>query len=115
MRGALALAPLALASHAAPPMAKKAKQLTKKERKAQKAQATGGQPHQHQHQHIHCIACGRHMEPEEFDGGLATGRIIVCEHGSQFPACAGCMTRARALVVEHDRTGKAVQAARAWH
>ncbi|MCB9585103.1 MAG: hypothetical protein H6718_06880 [Polyangiaceae bacterium] len=96
-------------------MAKKAKQLTKKERKAQQ-QAAGQEHHHHHHQqHIHCIACGRHMEPTEFNGALAGGRVIVCDHGSQFPACAGCVTRAKALVAEHDRTGKPVAAAQAWH
>ncbi|MCA9628320.1 MAG: hypothetical protein KC766_11665 [Myxococcales bacterium] len=97
-------------------MAKKAKQLTKKERKAQKqGAAQEHHHHHHQHQHIHCIACGRHMDAGEFSGALATGRVIVCEHGSQFPACASCLTRAKTLVAEHDRTGKPVAAAQAWH
>ena len=96
-------------------MAKKAKRLTKRERKAQAAQSGQAQQHQHNHAHIHCIACGRHMDPSEFDGALASGRVIVCDHGSQFPACVGCEAQARNLVAEHDRTGQAVQAAAAWH
>lgn len=96
------------------PMAKRAKQLTKRERKAL-AGAQTTHEHSHQHQHIHCIACGRHMDAQEFSGALASGRIIVCDHGSQFPACAGCEPRARTLVIEHDRTGKPVQTAAAWH
>ncbi len=90
-------------------MAKKAKQLTKRQRKALKPTA-----HQHEHQHIHCIACGRHMDPEEFTA-LGTARIIQCDHGSRFPACVSCAPQAEALIAEHDRTNQPVKAAAAWH
>jgi hypothetical protein len=41
--------------------------------------------------------------------------IITCEHKSQFPACAGCEVTGRYLVAEHDRTGKPVNTAAAYH
>ena len=96
-------------------MPKKAKRLTKRERKAQERADTPARPHQHEHRHIHCIVCGRHMDSGEFEGFLPTARIITCDHGSQFAACSKCEIRARELVAEHDRTGEAVQSAPAWH
>jgi len=91
-------------------MVQRKKTLTKRERKAQDPGA-----HQHEHRHIHCIACGRHLDPEEFDASPATAFVITCQHGSQFPACAACEVEARARVAEHDRTGQPPQMANAWH
>ncbi len=96
-------------------MPKKVKRLTKRERKAQDRAQAPAQNSPHQHGHIHCIVCGRHMNPEEFSGLLPTGRIITCDHGSQFAACAKCELRGREIVAEHDRTGQPVQTAQAWH
>lgn len=86
------------------------KRLTKRERKAQNG---GGA--QHHHQHIHCVACGRHIDHDEFAASPPLALFIRCEHGSQFPSCAGCQSRSRELVAEHDRTGRPVQQAAAWH
>jgi hypothetical protein len=92
---------------------KRQPKLTKRERKAQapaRPQAGGG----HQHQHIHCIACGKHLDPADFDAP-ATAAIITCDHGSNFPSCVQCMPQATALVKEHDRTNQPVKTASAWH
>ena len=96
---------------------KRAKKLTKKERKALNA-TTGprfvAEPHDHAHGHIHCIACGKHLEPDEFGepGGPAFYR---CQHGTDYAHCAEHEAQARAAVDEHDRTGQPVQGAAAWH
>jgi len=90
---------------------KRQKRLTKRERKEQ----SGGGGHRHDHGHIHCIACGRHIDPEEFSSAPPGAMVITCEHKSQFPACTGCEVTARYLVAEHDRTGKSVNAAPAYH
>jgi hypothetical protein len=87
------------------------KRLTKREKKAQ---AGGGEP-AHDAQHIHCVACGRHIDQGEFGQSPPAAVFIRCEHGSRFAACAGCQSRAKELVVEHDRSGKPVAAAAAWH
>jgi hypothetical protein len=92
-------------------MAQREKRLTKREKKAQ----TPGGGHQHDHRHIHCIACGRHLDPEEFESSPATAMIIVCQHKSQFPSCTACEAESRARVAEHDRTGQPPQVAGAWH
>jgi hypothetical protein len=89
---------------------KREKRLTKRERKAQ-----GGGGQQHDHTHIHCIACGRHIDPNEFSGAPPSAMVITCEHKSQFPACTGCEVTARYLVAEHDKTGKPVKSAAAYH
>lgn len=91
-------------------MVKREKRLTKREKKAQSPGA-----HQHEHRHIHCIACGRHLDPEEFDSDPPTAMVIVCQHQSQFPACTACEVEARARVAEHDRTGQPPKVAGAWH
>lgn len=92
---------------------KREKKLTKRERKAQNAAPAGAAGHDH-HQHIHCIACGRHIDEEELEtGGKAT--VVTCAHGSSFAACVTCEAKAQALLDEHDRTGKPVQVANAWH
>ena len=87
------------------------KRLTKREKKAQ----TPGGNHAHDHQHIHCVACGRHIDPGEFGASPPNAVFLRCEHGSRFPACAGCQDRGRQLLAEHDRTGRPVAAAAAWH
>jgi hypothetical protein len=99
---------------------KREKHLTKKERKS----ATGPSPraaakptqagHQHGPQHIHCIACGKHLDPEVF-GEPDGADFIRCDHGSDFPHCVACYDKAKALVVEHDRTGQPVAKAAMWH
>jgi hypothetical protein len=91
-------------------MVQRQKRLTKRERKGQ----TPGN-HQHQAQHIHCISCGRHLDPAEFEGVPPTAIVITCQHGSQFPACRACEVDARARVAEHDRTGQPPRVAGAWH
>ena len=89
---------------------KREKRLTKRERK----ELTGGAP-KHDHGHIHCIACGRHIDPNEFSLAPPSAIVITCDHKSQFPSCAGCEVTARYLVAEHDRTGKPVNTAAAYH
>jgi len=91
---------------------KRAKQLTKRERKALAPARQAAAPSA---QHIHCIACGRHIDPTEFDAGAASATMLRCDHGSRFPACVTCEAPAKALLAEHDRSGKNVQAASAWH
>ena len=86
------------------------KRLTKRERK-DLSPGTGGQ----QQAHIHCIACGRHLNPEEFTHAPATAKYLICDHQSRFPACADCEIPARGLIAEHDRTGKPITQAAAWH
>jgi len=90
---------------------KKQKRLTKRERKAESG--TAGESHDHQH--IHCIACGRHIDSGEFSASPPTAKIIACQHGSKFPACAACVGPAKQLLDEHDRTGQPVKSAGAWH
>jgi hypothetical protein len=90
---------------------KRAKQLTKRERKALAPARPDGATTP---QHIHCIACGRHIDASELDAP-ASAMMLRCNHGSRFPACTTCEGSAKALLAEHDRTGKNVQAAGAWH
>jgi hypothetical protein len=93
---------------------KREKRLTKKERKAlSPAAAPSAQAGGH-HGHIHCIACGKHLDPDTFGepGGAA---FLRCEHGADFPHCSACRDQAKALVEEHDRTNKPVRKAAAWH
>jgi hypothetical protein len=91
---------------------KREKRLTKRERKALAPPRPGGGATEAQH--IHCIACGRHIDPVEFNTP-ASATMLRCDHGSRFPACTTCEAAAKALVAEHDRTGKSVQMAGAWH
>lgn len=88
---------------------KRQKTLTKRERKALAPQ----KPQANAPSHIHCIACGRHIDQHEFERGLAL--LIRCDHGSQFPSCAECEQLSRERVETHDRTGKPVETAGAWH
>ncbi len=92
---------------------KREKRLSKRERRAldPNRPAAG---HNHP-QHIHCIACGRHLDPSEFQGPTPTAVSLQCDHKSTFPACRGCQVDARYLISEHDRTGKPVAIAEAWH
>ena len=90
---------------------KREKRLTKREKKAQ----SGGGAQSHDHGHIHCIACGRHIDPSEFSSAPPSAVVITCQHKSQFPSCAGCEVTAKYLVDEHDRTGKPVNSAAAYH
>jgi hypothetical protein len=90
-------------------MAKKAKRLSKKERKALQPSAGGAE------RHIHCIACGRHLHGHEFSSSPVTARYIACQHGSKYAVCAGCVSAGQRLLEEHDRTGQPVAAAGAWH
>lgn len=93
---------------------KREKKLTKRERKAA-AGNTGTQGHAHDHQHIHCIACGRHLDPQEFDGPAPSATVVQCEHKSSFPTCVTCVEKSKVLLAEHDRTGQPVKTAGAWH
>lgn len=90
---------------------KRAKRLTKKERKA----LAGGGAHHHEHEHIHCTACGRHLDPGEFSSTPATASWVSCAHGSTFASCVGCVAETQARLDEHDRTGHPVEMEHAWH
>ncbi len=72
--------------------------------------------------HLHCVACGKHLDTAgelRARGSRALGGntwlSIRCAHGTEFYACNGCLPKARALLDEHDRTGRDVRAASAWH
>ncbi len=93
---------------------KREKRLTKREQKALKPQRPGAQTHDHA-EHIHCVACGRHLDPSEFDGAGPSATRLRCQHGGMFPSCTACAPRSRELLDRHDRTGQPVQAAPAWH
>lgn len=91
---------------------KRKPQLTKRERKAlgpprptQQAAPSG---------HIHCVACGKHLDPTDFDAP-AVAVTITCDHGSQFPSCVKCLAKSTALVKEHDASNQPVRSATAWH
>lgn len=93
---------------------KREKRLTKREQKAVKAAANPTAP-AHQHQHIHCVACGRHVDPAEFEGPNPFAAQVRCAHGKAWASCVGCVDRTRELLAIHDRTGQDVRAAAAWH
>jgi hypothetical protein len=86
--------------------------LTKRERKAV-SPARPSSAQAHDHQHIHCISCGRHLDPAEFETGTATA--LACQHGSQFPSCVVCTPASQRLLDEHDASGQPVKVAGAWH
>lgn len=92
---------------------KREKRQTKRERRetdptrANRAQAKAA--------HIHCIACGRHIESDEFTSFPPKSVYLKCDHQHDFPACSDCQVTARYLIAEHERTGNPVQAAGAWH
>jgi methionyl-tRNA synthetase len=91
---------------------KREKKLTKRERKAVSGVGPSGKSTEPQH--IHCVACGRHLDPSEFDAP-ATAVSVFCQHRSRFASCAACVPRTKELLAEHDRTGQAVKMAEAWH
>jgi hypothetical protein len=94
---------------------KREKRLTKRERKAINGTPGGVSTQaQHQHQHIHCVGCGKHLEITDFDPP-ATAVFIRCEHKSEFPSCVACVTKTKELLAEHDRSGRPVRAAQAYH
>ncbi len=91
---------------------KRSKRLTKRERKALKPkpqQAATGPAH------IHCVACGRHIDPSEFEMPPITATWLTCDHGSRFASCVSCAVQGQTLLDTHDRTGQPVRAANAWH
>lgn len=91
---------------------KREKRLTKKERKAldpRRGAGGGGGGH------IHCVACGRHIDPFEFEGSPPTATYIICQHQASFPTCVSCHVQSQMLVAQHDRTGQPVKSAAAWH
>jgi hypothetical protein len=91
---------------------KRAKRLTKRERKAlaPPRPANAGS----EDKHIHCIACGKHLNAHEFDHP-ATATRIACQHRSVFPTCIACVPVAKNLLAIHDQTGQPVRTAAAWH
>ncbi|MCA9624000.1 MAG: hypothetical protein KC731_33485 [Myxococcales bacterium] len=86
------------------------KRLTKRERKALEGKGTSGADG-----HIHCVACGAHLHAEQFTGRPSTARWVRCQHGSRFASCVGCTQETMRRLAEHDRTGRPVQMAQAWH
>jgi hypothetical protein len=90
---------------------KRTKRLTKRERKALDP---GPKPHSHA-EHIHCVACGRHLDSQEFSSSPPTATYVTCDHGSQFPSCASCLMETEKRVATHDRTGQPINSAPAWH
>ncbi len=91
--------------------------MAKKKTPAAKAAPKRASTTTHDHaRHIHCIACGRHIDPEELTSIITmSAAVLTCQHGSQFAACAEHTKEAQALLDEHDRTGTGVRAAPAWH
>ena len=92
---------------------KRKPQLTKREKKAM-APPRPAQPAPQGGGHIHCVACGKHLDPNDFEAP-ATATTITCDHGSQFPSCVKCMVKSTALVQEHDASNQPVRSATAWH
>ncbi|MSP26420.1 MAG: hypothetical protein EXR75_14960 [Myxococcales bacterium] len=89
------------------------KRLTKRELKAERG--GGSTPHEHHDEHIHCVACGAHLDAAQFTESPAAARWIYCQHKSRFASCTGCVPEAQRRLDEHDRTGKNVATAGAWH
>ena len=94
---------------------KRTKRLTKREKKALDPRHAAQAAQRAQPQHIHCIACGRHIDPAEFEGPPASATFITCDHGSQFASCVTCIVQAQLLVAQHDRTNQPVKSAQAFH
>jgi hypothetical protein len=92
---------------------KREKRLTKREKKSQDPTHRSG-PHVRA-QHIHCVACGRHIDPSEFDASPPSATYLTCDHGSTFASCTGCTDSAEKLLQAHDATGQPVKVAAAWH
>jgi hypothetical protein len=93
---------------------KREKTLTKRERKELNGGPRASGVAVKQGQHIHCIACGRHLDPSEFNAPV-TAKMLRCQHGSTFPSCVACEAQSISLIAEHDRTNTAVRTASAWH
>jgi hypothetical protein len=91
-------------------MVQRQKRLTKREKKAA---SPGG--HHHDERHIHCLACGRHLDPNEFTDTPQTAVYLTCQHGSRFASCTACEVETRSRLAEHDRTGQPPRVAGAWH
>lgn len=88
---------------------KRTKRLTKKDRKAllDKALPSADAPH------IHCVACGRHINADEFINSRANW--LRCAHGTKYASCSPCVAEAMRRLSEHDVSGDAVQVAQVWH
>jgi hypothetical protein len=96
---------------------KRAKTLTKKERKALQGPGPSGSRSAsagHDH-HIHCVSCGRHIDAEEFEASPPSAVVVTCQHGSNFASCSAHEAETRRRLDEHDRTGNPVEMAHAWH
>ncbi|HMJ13720.1 MAG TPA: hypothetical protein VK524_20020, partial [Polyangiaceae bacterium] len=93
------------------PAMKRTKRLTKRERKA----IDPGPKPQANNEHIHCVACGRHLDAQEFSSIPASATYVTCEHGSRFPSCTSCLMETEKRVAQHDRTGQAINTTPAWH
>lgn len=97
---------------------KREKKLTKREKKALSPRPIVPQaaPQQHgHHHHIHCTACGKHLDEHMFEGDAPEAVWLRCDHLSEFASCAACSAKTKELLAEHDRTGKPVKQASAWH
>lgn len=92
---------------------KREKRLSKRERKDLNPVQVA--PQTQQREHIHCIACGRHLDPKEFNSFPPKSVYLTCDHKHDFPSCGDCQVTARYLIAEHERTGNPVQVAQAWH
>jgi hypothetical protein len=71
---------------------KREKKLTKRERKAEKGPGPSGQK---ETGHIHCVACGRHINPSEFNAPATAARVAVPVVRRMPRAHAGAARRAR--------------------
>ena len=87
------------------------KRLTKRQRK----ELEGKGPSGNEDKHIHCVACGRHLHGHEFTDTPSTSRWVSCQHGSKWASCVACVPAAKEKLDEHDRTGRPVNAAAAYH
>jgi hypothetical protein len=90
---------------------KREKRLTKRERQARDGKGPSG----HEGAHIHCVGCGRHLDAAEFTANPSTARWLVCQHQSKFASCTGCVEESQRRLDEHDRLGRPVQMAPAFH
>ena len=90
------------------------KRLTKRERKELYGRGPSG-TQKKSAEHIHCVACGRHLNAGEFSGAAPTAKYVTCEHQSRFASCTKCVDETQRRLDEHDRSGRAVQTAAAWH
>jgi hypothetical protein len=100
------------------PGVKREKRLTKREQKALKggpARAATSTTGEQEQEHVHCVACGRHIGPGEFQAAPPKALRLRCQHGGSFASCAGCAAQARGLLAVHDRTGQPVKQAAVWH